>query len=177
MIHFNVPSHRLGKGLKVRTRLYKVSPQQQTSADCNVQLMEKAACEGAVRKECTFDQEDAVRICGLKKEVIQKDLKQRLRDFKNILSQVGPCRGYFPRWYYDASMQMCLQFIYGGCRGNSNNFDDYEDCMRLCETNSRAQEGESLEAAALTAAAGEEGHQNDQGDLVMVHSTIVYNVL
>ena len=98
---------------------------------------------------------------------------QRLRDFKNILSQVGPCRGYFPRWYYDASMQMCLQFIYGGCRGNSNNFDDYEDCMRLCETNSRAQEGESLEAAALTAAAGEGEHQNDQGDLVMVFNDCV----
>ena len=31
--------------------------------------MEKAECEGAVRRECTFDQEDAVRICGLKKEV------------------------------------------------------------------------------------------------------------
>ena len=32
--------------MKVRTRLYMVSPQQQTSADCNVNLMEKTDCKG-----------------------------------------------------------------------------------------------------------------------------------
>ena len=60
-----------GKGLKVRTRLYRTSPQQQSvaSADCSVQLMEKSDCEGGVRRECQFDREDARVICGLKKEV------------------------------------------------------------------------------------------------------------
>lgn len=57
-----------GKGLKVRTRLYMVSPQQQTSSECNVQLMEKANCEGQ-RPECEFDLEDARLICSLKMEV------------------------------------------------------------------------------------------------------------
>ena len=32
--------------MKVRTRLYMVCPQQQTSADCNVNLMEKTDCKG-----------------------------------------------------------------------------------------------------------------------------------
>lgn len=105
-----------GKGLKVRTRLYIVSPQQQTSAECNVLLMEKADCEGP-RPECEFDADDARYICGLSKET-------------------GPCRGYFPRWYYDYRKQMCLQFIFGGCRGNSNNFERYDDCMKLCEMRS-----------------------------------------
>lgn len=57
-----------GKGLKVRTRLYKISPQQQTNADCNVQLMEKASCDGS-RSACEFSLDDARLICGLPKEV------------------------------------------------------------------------------------------------------------
>ena len=63
----------LGKGLKVRTRLYKVSPQQQTSSDCNVQLMEKADCDGE-RPECKFDEQDANFICSMKKEVSNSTL-------------------------------------------------------------------------------------------------------
>jgi hypothetical protein len=23
--------------------------------------------------------------------------------------------------------------LYGGCRGNSNNFERYDDCMKVCE--------------------------------------------
>ena len=45
-----------------------VSPQQQTSADCNVQLMEKADCEGP-RPKCEFSSKDARFICSLPKEV------------------------------------------------------------------------------------------------------------
>ena len=60
-----------GKGLKVRTRLYLVPPQQQSSADvsCSERLMEKAECEGTARRDCQFSKEDARLICGMKKEV------------------------------------------------------------------------------------------------------------
>ena len=58
-----------GKGIKVRTRLYKVSPQQrETNAACNLTLMQKTNCDG-LRIECAFTAEEAKYICGLEKEV------------------------------------------------------------------------------------------------------------
>ena len=86
-----------GKGLKVRTRLYMVSPQQQTNVDCKVQLMEKALCQGS-RTECTFNTEDARYICSLEKETgpcrhvqtldqnskVVPGIGQGWRNFKNV---------------------------------------------------------------------------------------------
>ena len=45
----------------------------------------------------------------------------------------GPCRGSFPRYYFDSDRQMCAHFIFGGCRGNRNNFHTFDDCSRTCE--------------------------------------------
>jgi len=43
---------------------------KQSSADCNVQLMEKSDCEGP-RPRCEFVGNDAKLICGLSKKVNQ----------------------------------------------------------------------------------------------------------
>ncbi|XP_055952106.1 spondin-1-like isoform X4 [Argiope bruennichi] len=115
-----------GKGLKVRTRLY-LSPAALSM--CNVELMQKAPCT-ADKPDCTVNLIEAKKNCMQPKEV-------------------GPCRGYFPRWYYDVSRTMCLQFIYGGCRGNSNNFDRYADCHRMCETMLRDYVRASLPPSAI----------------------------
>ena len=45
---------------------------------------------------------------------------------------VGPCDGVYPRWYYNAEEFICMQFIYGGCDGNDNNFETFEECMATC---------------------------------------------
>ncbi|XP_043925008.1 low-density lipoprotein receptor-related protein 11 isoform X2 [Protopterus annectens] len=45
---------------------------------------------------------------------------------------VGPCRGIFPRWYYDVTTGTCMHFIYGGCKGNENNFLQETDCVNEC---------------------------------------------
>ncbi|NXN66962.1 SPIT2 inhibitor, partial [Himantopus himantopus] len=44
----------------------------------------------------------------------------------------GPCRASFPRWYYVPVNQTCRQFIYGGCRGNKNNYQNEEECLNRC---------------------------------------------
>jgi hypothetical protein len=45
---------------------------------------------------------------------------------------VGPCRAAFRRWFYSASLGQCQQFVYGGCRGNANNFHSEDQCRRQC---------------------------------------------
>ncbi|CAB1342872.1 unnamed protein product [Coregonus sp. 'balchen'] len=45
---------------------------------------------------------------------------------------VGPCKGIFPRWFYDPVAEECKHFIYGGCKGNHNNFLQQADCVNEC---------------------------------------------
>ncbi|KFD63705.1 hypothetical protein M514_06583, partial [Trichuris suis] len=45
---------------------------------------------------------------------------------------VGVCKGYFRRWYFDSSVGWCKQFIYGGCGGNGNNFATLQECRTTC---------------------------------------------
>lgn len=44
----------------------------------------------------------------------------------------GPCRGYYQHWYYQPGENQCQTFIYGGCGGNNNRFDEREDCEATC---------------------------------------------
>jgi len=48
---------------------------------------------------------------------------------------LGPCRGNFPRWHYNNLAGRCVQFSYGGCRGNGNRFDSEEECLQICGGN------------------------------------------
>ncbi|XP_067126055.1 boophilin-H2-like [Centruroides vittatus] len=44
----------------------------------------------------------------------------------------GPCRASMHRYYYNLSNSKCEVFIYGGCDGNSNNFETLQDCCDFC---------------------------------------------
>lgn len=49
----------------------------------------------------------------------------------------GPCRGSIPRWWYNKRTGRCQKFIYGGCKGNSNNFTSKLACLRRCGRTTR----------------------------------------
>ena len=44
----------------------------------------------------------------------------------------GSCHLQLQRWYYNATTQMCHQFTYSGCDGNTNNFESETDCRATC---------------------------------------------
>ncbi|NXK27941.1 SPIT1 inhibitor, partial [Arenaria interpres] len=47
--------------------------------------------------------------------------------------KVGWCRGSFPRWFYNPSLQQCEEFIFGGCKANKNNYLREEECQLACK--------------------------------------------
>ncbi|KAJ6651565.1 hypothetical protein lerEdw1_020838, partial [Lerista edwardsae] len=46
--------------------------------------------------------------------------------------ETGPCKRNLKRYYYSPAHRTCLLFTYGGCHGNSNNFETKEACEAAC---------------------------------------------
>uniref|UniRef100_A0A1A8C985 Serine peptidase inhibitor, Kunitz type 1 a n=1 Tax=Nothobranchius kadleci TaxID=1051664 RepID=A0A1A8C985_NOTKA len=46
--------------------------------------------------------------------------------------KVGPCRGSFPRWHYNAASGKCESFNFGGCKENLNNYLSEDECSKAC---------------------------------------------
>ncbi|KIH67360.1 Kunitz/Bovine pancreatic trypsin inhibitor domain protein [Ancylostoma duodenale] len=44
----------------------------------------------------------------------------------------GPCLGYLQRYGYDVKERKCVEFTYGGCGGNQNNFERMRECEFTC---------------------------------------------
>ncbi|XP_058051172.1 kunitz-type protease inhibitor 2 isoform X2 [Ahaetulla prasina] len=58
--------------------------------------------------------------------------KPGFREFCAAPRVVGPCRASFLRWYFDLESRTCKTFVYGGCRGNKNNYLFEEHCRSQC---------------------------------------------
>ncbi|XP_035677445.1 tissue factor pathway inhibitor-like isoform X2 [Branchiostoma floridae] len=48
-------------------------------------------------------------------------------------AQKGPCKAMKNRYFFNPTLGRCDQFVYGGCKGNRNNFLTMADCHSVCE--------------------------------------------
>ncbi|KAM9059335.1 eppin-like [Megaptera novaeangliae] len=53
-------------------------------------------------------------------------------DICSMPKEPGPCLAFFRRWWYDKTNNTCSSFIYGGCKGNNNNFQSQAICQSTC---------------------------------------------
>ena len=56
-------------------------------------------------------------------------------DICTMPKEPGPCMAFFRRWWYDKEKSTCSKFIYGGCKGNNNNFQSKAMCQNMCPSN------------------------------------------
>lgn len=61
--------------------------------------------------------------------------------------KVGPCRGSFRRWNYNAVTDRCEEFFFGGCKGNHNNYISEKECNDACKGASALGSGRSITPA------------------------------
>jgi hypothetical protein len=48
-----------------------------------------------------------------------------------------------PRYHYNQASELCELFVYGGCGGTENNFQNIGDCIKTCGAkNSKKKPGE-----------------------------------
>ena len=78
-------------------------------------------------------------------------------DICSMPKEAGPCMALFHRWWYDKTNNTCSSFIYGGCRGNNNNFQSQAVCQSACSTKGESQGPQSLIFARVTLAGGRVG--------------------
>ncbi|KAL6769731.1 hypothetical protein ACKKBG_A32140 [Auxenochlorella protothecoides x Auxenochlorella symbiontica] len=62
----------------------------------------------------------------------------------------GPCKAAITRWTYDGSKGSCTPFVYGGCKGNANNFETLEQCTNASVGACGAKKSRNIGQAVVT---------------------------
>ncbi|KAL7674029.1 hypothetical protein ACOME3_000313 [Neoechinorhynchus agilis] len=155
-------SSSCGYGYETKVRHYIDSPMA-IKAGCTERLRTKRLCigkcegnEGCVLTEWS-DWSPCSNLCGygtsrrFRKYIRNEGCNEVLIEEKICKSEDGcqvedvchleladgrPCRSDLRRYYYNRNKNECLQFRFGGCRGNGNNFETKQLCENKCKAGS-----------------------------------------
>lgn len=64
---------------------------------------------------------------------------ENARDTCELPPNAGGCEQTEQRWYWDGRVNECVEFEYGGCGGNPNNFATAEACAQRCGAGGRRE--------------------------------------
>ncbi|CDS43595.1 proteinase inhibitor I2 Kunitz metazoa [Echinococcus multilocularis] len=59
-------------------------------------------------------------------------LSQGRADICNLKIERGNCQSHIKVYGYNRKKGHCEHFIYSGCGGNANRFNDRSECKRVC---------------------------------------------
>ncbi|BFZ20765.1 hypothetical protein BsWGS_23804 [Bradybaena similaris] len=86
-------------------------------------------CLGNANRFNTIEECQTACASGSNEPIVQASLC-------SLPSVTGPCRAYFPRYFYNPATGQCQEFVYGGCLGNANRFNTIEECQTACASGS-----------------------------------------
>ncbi|XP_073729648.1 collagen alpha-6(VI) chain isoform X2 [Misgurnus anguillicaudatus] len=76
-------------------------------------------------------------------ETLSKDDPIISEDVCHLKYDEGTCSAYSVKWYFNINNGECLQFWYGGCKGNGNRFNTQNECESRCLKDRKASPGTS----------------------------------
>ncbi|GFR23990.1 papilin, partial [Trichonephila clavata] len=90
----------------------------------------KGSCERFIYGGCRGNANNFQTLRECETRCLRKTLNSE--DTCRLPSKQGPCKGHFPRYFFDHTKGKCEEFIYGGCDGNANNFETVRECEQAC---------------------------------------------
>ena len=65
--------------------------------------------------------------------------------------EIGPCKAKIPKFYFNQSTKTCDLFMYGGCLGNANQFDNAAECQNECLSDIGAMQRKDMAMTCMLA--------------------------